>query len=533
MTKRLLAIALVVMVAISAMYLPSVLSVSAAETTKLANKQAYDLTVASYTVTIDGNTVQIANFSDADIANETKLKAAVEREMPTYKDQVATAVVRDKAVTVTTAKQVEVKVTTPTNAKPNGGVELAKKKVLVGSSVAEFIAGLPSAPVVYNKMFTNWSIADIDGNYDGKIDDGTTLTLTANYVSMGEAGPYVSNFSVASSGDTVDAVTKGTYTDGAPTTKRSYTNTWNIVIQTADTDAADATNAIVNVPDLTIGGKDYTFSYWLITNTSGVPNSKEYKAIYKEKVTTRYNYKYTFAPKDVVNFGEEIVLETNTLTNNPFGLLTDAKKKIITDYFADKGKSLRYWAIDTTGGNTNIRVTAVMEDVSPYIYYYINENGNVDKAIANYASDVAALNNPAPATKGHVFVRWEKVANENTFNGFYNVGEEIVYPVAKNGNDSFAFSSTATPKTATYKKTMVARVTAGKGTFSKEEVKLVNKSVKLSAQPVNCTVKKGTMKDTSGTPFTITFNKKGTAYVIVSIAYNGEVYTKTLTKTVK
>lgn len=547
MTKRLLAIALVVLVAVSAMYLPSVLNVSAADTTVTVDKPTYDGTIKAYTVTVNGNTTQIANLSAADIADEASLKKAIEREMPSYKDQVGTAVINGTTVTVTLAKTLSIKAQAKTSKSPDALVDLATIDALVGSPVTEFTAKLPTPPTVFNKIFTNWNIQSIDTNYDGKIDDGVK-TIEAVYAPMGASAsaPYTINVYTATAGAEASKLVAGTYDLGTAVPVKSFSLTPELFAA----DAAIAESAVVAAPEVNSAADGgYVFSYWLVRNTTKtennitttVYNAKDYVAIYK-KAATAGTYTYTF--KDGVSesvtqtdFGKvenTFFVQTNTLTNNPYDLLDADQKKVIADYLGD-AKTIKSWKL-ATGADGKFIVTLETNELYDYTYYYVDANGNYAKTVKKYDNDAAALGFDAGAAKGHTFVRWNKVANEKVFNGFYNVGEpvvEVVLPEAKKGNDSFAFSSTATPKTAKYKKTMTARVTAGKGTFNKAEVKLVNKSVKLSANAINCTVKKGTMKETSGTPYTITFNKKGTAYVVVSIAYNGNVYTKTLTKTVK
>lgn len=101
-------------------------------------------------------------------------------------------------------------------------------------------------------------------------------------------------------------------------------------------------------------------------------------------------------------------------------------------------------------------------------------------------------------------------------------------PPATNKDSSFAFAKTLKVKKASVGETVIPRVTAGKQTFDKEEVKVVNSNVKISIKAQNCTAKIGKMKEKSGTEVIIKCTKAGTAKVIATIKYNSAVYTKVL-----
>lgn len=106
---------------------------------------------------------------------------------------------------------------------------------------------------------------------------------------------------------------------------------------------------------------------------------------------------------------------------------------------------------------------------------------------------------------------------------------EVALPPATKKSGSFAFAKTLKDKKANVGDSLIARVTAGRQTFNKEEVGIVNSNMKIKVKSTNCTVKIDKTSKTSGTSVVMKFTKAGTARVTATIQYDGKTYTKVLT----
>lgn len=566
MTKRLLAITLVVLVAVSAMYLPSVLSVSAADEFKIIDKDAYEAYtktqtdgIQQYTFIVDGNYFY-EYLKPTEYATAAAIEAYAKKKFSdadadkTVINVVATPGV-ERSFTVTTSAKYTVTLNyweqnadgkTINKNVTDSDDRIVKAKFSKGDAFSTVYAALPlKAPVaISGQFFTGWEAVNGNG-FDNTMRVNGNIKFTAKYsdVAASPSRFEILEFYPAKSTATVLELTSGAYAPSS--TSVDVDNVRYVDGVKGDNRLAYGMNNATLTPDITTGGVKYVFNSWKQLNSvpgrAVYPTTSPYSttaaffvATYKVE-TPEKSYKYT-----VDNVA---ISHTSNSIDTDLSILKQDKLDELKAFAQQNDKRLIGLKIasiipDVGGKFSTVNLVPEYKALTSYNYYYLDADKNpTTKLVKEIAETYTPTDLKVDAVDGFTFDSWQKATGTtNDYNAKYKVGnpepEKPVVPEEK-GDDAFAFASTAKPKTAVLNKTMVARVTAGKSTFDKEQVKIVNKNTTVKVKPVNCTAKVGTMVETSGTPVTISFNKKGIAYVIATVRYNGESYTKILTKTVK